>query len=896
MIGIMTSVRHTTIAPQCGASALITALAPHWGALLALALFLVAGLAVLDDYGVMVDENTEMRIAEANLRYLADGDFGAFKTRLSADQNKFYGIPFSAPLLLVERAFGIENDRRAIYTSRHLATRLFYLIGGLFAYLLARRLFGARALAVAAMLLFLLHPRLYAHSFFNPRDIPFLAMFMIALYLTHRAFRRDNLAAFAVLGAAVGILMNLRIMGVVFLAAIPALRALEFALASGCAERKRVLLTTSVFALAAVLTTYAMLPYLWADPAPRVMEAWITLSNHPTSLSELFRGTFYRNIDFPIEYLPVLFSITSPPFALLLGGIGAAAILAAAARASRKALRSGRLRFSWLLVGGFVSPILAVILLDANIYSGWRHMYFLWAPFSLLAAFGLRALVLAIGWRRLRTAVYGAAGAGLAATAVSMALVHPNQHVYFNALVGRVAPGVLGMQYSFVSWGHVTRQSLEWVIEHSAPPSEGASAIRASDAAWLILENARALPESARARLASAAPFVIVPSWPQTSWSRSARALHQVELYGSAIMTVESLDAPMETYDAVRGRETMIDGGFDVHRVDGALALVMEPCAPSFLWRNLTVRASPVNADDLPAWRRGKTTEPRTFYLDFYGASFEGKCVASIPLPDYPIAAIDLSWRPKLLSEAEARAKAQHARENGRLLTREAHRSAYDVHMADGELVYVNESCDPMETERPFHLNVFPESASSLPDEHRERGYERFHFEFHRTGAFVDGGCAAFFPLPDYPVAAVQTGQYTEYGGDLWYAEFLIDPGQRWAGSAAGVPGEPVARGAFDVYLANGALVYVKEPCEPADAEARFFLHITPEQASDLPDERRRFGFDNLDFAFFPNGALFAGRCAARIPLPDYPVSSIRTGQYISGVGEIWSAEFAVGE
>ena len=167
------------------------ALAPHWGALLALTLFLVAGLAVLDDYGIVRDSIWQRRTAEANLSYLASGDIRASTSALLVDHNKFYGMAFEVPLLLAERVFGME-DSRAVYSSRHLITHLFYLAGGVFAYLLALRLFGARLPAVAAMLLFLLHPRLYANSFFNSKDIPFLAMFIVALFLTHRTFKRDS--------------------------------------------------------------------------------------------------------------------------------------------------------------------------------------------------------------------------------------------------------------------------------------------------------------------------------------------------------------------------------------------------------------------------------------------------------------------------------------------------------------------------------------------------------------------------------------------------------------------------------------------------------------------------------------------------------------------------------
>ena len=77
------------------------------------------------------------------------------------------------------------------------------------------------------MLLFLTHPRLYAHSFFNLKDLPFLSMFMVALYLTHRAFRRDAVWAFALCGAGVGLLANIRIVGLMLFPAVLGMLALD---------------------------------------------------------------------------------------------------------------------------------------------------------------------------------------------------------------------------------------------------------------------------------------------------------------------------------------------------------------------------------------------------------------------------------------------------------------------------------------------------------------------------------------------------------------------------------------------------------------------------------------------------------------------------------------------
>ena len=865
------------------------ALAPHWGALLALGLFLSVGLAVLDDYGVTPDESRHRGVALATLRHI-QGERLALRSDI--EFHRFYGVAFQLPLALAERAFDL-HDFRGVYLSRHLLTHLLYLAGGLFAYLLARRLFRSALLADAALLAFLLHPRLYAHSFHNGQDIPFLAVFVIALYLTQRAFKRDTLLAFALLGVGVGMLANLRITGVILLAAIPALRALDLAFAPSRWDRKRILLTIGAFALASLLTAYALLPYLWPDPLPRAAEGWATLSAPLPPVKEFFRGTIYTHADLPPEYIPAWFSITTPPFALLLGLVGGALILFRAVKAPREALGNTRLRFGLLLAGCFALPILAVIFLGRNVYNDWRHLYFLWASFALLALWGLREVVGSLSSRRLRAAVYGAAGAGLAATLASMALIHPNQQSFFNFSVDRVTPERLQSQYTMDLWRHPMLQALLWLSDNADLLPDKTSPVAPNTDA-LTLENAAFLPDAARARLAGNLGFILLPSVLWESWTRSARALHRVQVYGNTILTLERKDDLQAVYDATRGRAPDVAGAFNAYRLDGAVALVMEPCAPAFIEkRGATLRATPVDPADLPRWREGKREEPRSFSLEHYGAFFNGKCVASLPLPDYPIADFRLVWGPELLGRETARETMRRAKEEGRLLAR----SAYDLYLTDGELVYVQEQCDPLETGQPFRVSVFSDRADGSAERRRERDRAIRNFEFHERGALLEeGACVALFPLPDYPVAAIRTGQFIEGGGDLWEAAFSANPERYQAAYRAIAGSAPLARGAFDLHLLDGDLVYVKEPCKQADTDARFFLHVVPDHSGDLPEARRELGFDNLDFRFFLNGAWFDSRCAARVPLPPYPIASVRTGQYVSGDGEIWRSEFVVRE
>ena len=114
------------------------------------------------------------------------------------------------------------------------------------------------------------------------------------------------------------------------------------------------------------------------------------------------------------------------------------------------------------------------------------------------------------------------------------------------------------------------------------------------------------------------------------------------------------------------------------------------------------------------------------------------------------------------------------------------------------------------------------------------------------------------------------------------------------AARASAVARAPAIRAAFGVYLDGPALHYVRDGCDRGDTEARFFLHVVPVDAGDLPAGQRERGFENLDFAFDRRGAIFGGTCMVTIALPDYPIDRVRTGQFVSGSGRLWAGEFAV--
>ena len=633
------------------------------------ALFLIAGLALVDDYGVSLDTGGQLvtggqRLLAINtVNYVLHGDPALLQLH-----DRFYGAALELPLLLLtERVLGLE-DPRHVYLTRHILTHLWFLIGGFCCYLLAFRLSGDRLAALLVMLLFLLSPRLYAHSFFNSKDPVFASAFVMALLVVSRAFDKDSVGAYRWGGMAAGLLVHLRIMGVVLLAVVLLFRAWAWFRAGGRAARRRVAATTGAFALWGGLVLFISLPYFWGDPAGRLSEYWTVLADHPTVYLELFRGKVFSSAALPWDYVLHWFAISQPPVTLLLGLLGLGALGLAAGGVVRRGAGAGpgvawgaaELRFGVLLATCFALPLIAFVLLRATAYHDWRHFYFLHGPFCLLATFALMGLrqLPAPGRRKkwLGGAVCALTAAGLSAAALEMAQIHPNQHLYFNFFVDRKTPERLRERYETDYWNMMLRQGYEHILRQT-PASTINMRPREIHSRAAINLNVLILPAAARSR------FTYDPARdPDFHLSGRGTAtrgglpkdpflpvLHRIKVYNNTMMTVSTSDlsrvdpAVAAAYRALHravttGEPAARGGGFDVHLHGGRLAWVKEACEPGELMAPFRIALYPVDAGRLPKPRRNWGY----FELDARGVRFDGKCLGARRLPDFALARIRL--------------------------------------------------------------------------------------------------------------------------------------------------------------------------------------------------------------------------------------------------------------
>ena len=83
----------------------------------------------------------------------------------------------------------------------------------------------------------------------------------------------------------------------------------------------------------------------------------------------------------------------------------------------------------------------------------------------------------------------------------------------------------------------------------------------------------------------------------------------------------------------------------------------------------------------------------------------------------------------------------------------------FDVWLhGDRLLYYVKDRCDG--PEEPFFVHVTPQDPNDLPEHRKEDGYVNLDFDLAYTQLDFMPRCVAARLLPEYPVAAVRTGQY----------------------------------------------------------------------------------------------------------------------------------------
>ena len=359
------------------------------------------------------------------------------------------------------------------------------------------------------------------------------------------------------------------------------------------------------------------------------------------------------------------------------------------------------------------------------------------------------------------------------------------------------------------------------------------------------------------------------------------------------------LQSPLDRAEEIGS--PVIQSNFDVYLDENKLIYVREQCSPKDIRTPFFLHIIPADVADLPDDRQKYGFDNLDFdFYEFATVRRGETCGAMRQLPDYQFTGFSTGQSTKAgtvwsgafhIGRPPTQPPWKRAEELGSPVIQ----SNFDVYLDEDELIYVKQQCSPEDLLPRFFLHVVPANAADLSDDRRQHGFDNLDFDFYQSSAVQRGGaCYAVRQLPDYQFTRFSTGQFTK-SGTVWSGAFdpdslpLQPPWQR-----VEEIGSPVIQSNFDVYLDGDELIYVKEQCSPEDVHARFFIHVVPADAADLPDDRRQHGFDNLDFDFYQSSAVQRdGACYAVRKLPDYEFARFSTGQFTES-GTVWSGVFVL--
>ena len=189
-----------------------------------LLLLLVLGLAVYPDYGVSWDEPIVVDYGMMLRNYIVAGD-PEFTTAF----DRYHGSLIPMLLAFFDSWMGDASSKER-YLYHHLFNFLFFWSGLCALFALGRKRWGEGGKentirswlcrdgwALCLVLFLFLSPRIFAHSFYNCKDIPFLSLYVMSLYSGVSLVEKPNAKRLLLHALVTALLINVRIMGVLVL-------------------------------------------------------------------------------------------------------------------------------------------------------------------------------------------------------------------------------------------------------------------------------------------------------------------------------------------------------------------------------------------------------------------------------------------------------------------------------------------------------------------------------------------------------------------------------------------------------------------------------------------------------------------------------------------------------
>ncbi len=440
------------------------------------------GYLLYKDYGVSADEPVDYLRGQVDFKRFSGGSLAQFQQDCSQMDNASicYYPPFFSMLLYRIAPYGDNfpvilrggswwgpgGNTESIYLHRHQVTFAYFVFSVFIFFLIGKKIFKDWKIGLLGALFLIISPRIFAQSFFNPKDIPFLSTYVISIYTMLLFLEKKNVFTAFLHGMAIGILCSIRTPGLIIIPITLFFYLFDLFLSreKWKSYAKACLLLLIILITSAGLV-YLFTPVLYTNPIENFINAFNIMKKYPWNNYQLYMGQNIRG-QVPWHYSLVWFAISSPVFYILLFLSGAGILIIRTIKArTRDHFRS--MRDIYLVGACGVLPIGAVILMKSTLYNSNRQMYFVYPALLLISLYGFKFIVDKIRPKIFRWQVWTAIMlvAGLAYPVYFIIRYHPYEYVYFNFLAGP-SMSVIKENYELDGWGVSVRDGLEYILNN----------------------------------------------------------------------------------------------------------------------------------------------------------------------------------------------------------------------------------------------------------------------------------------------------------------------------------------------------------------------------------------------------------------------------------------------
>ncbi len=392
-----------------------------WFEISTLLTLLIIGLLILPDFGIHVDDIYHKAYGEKVFQSFEKlQDHSQWVTPRQAMHHGGMGELILGFIPEIIKRGGVYLDSQIEFFIRHLAIFLVYLLGIYFFYQLSQKFLNQTDARIAT-LLYIIHPHIFAHSFFNPVDMPFITFFIIGIYTLFQFFEKKNLKTAVIHLFASAVVVDVRVIGLfipVLTIGLILMRQLFY-----CKELEKELPSKDMFKyLAAYLIllpilVYIFWPYLWSDP---LGSFWSAITN--TSVEMLSISWTYT-----LSHI-----LLTTPILIVLGSLIGLSYISFSFFKRPSEWKSLDF-YNFILFLWIILPIGAAILTKARVYDGWRHHFFTYPALVIFCVQGFNYILAKYKSYQPQLNI-GIALAVLITTLPSFILLHPYQHTYYNLI------------------------------------------------------------------------------------------------------------------------------------------------------------------------------------------------------------------------------------------------------------------------------------------------------------------------------------------------------------------------------------------------------------------------------------------------------------------------------